>query len=111
MLFKLGPWGRKWDRLGVNVFYIAYIKNVLNHILDRISKGLIFDIRSPSGTLSRLFKLWFCGQNGIFLNVKEFMRLLLLFGSLSRCRGLVCSELWHFLFILTLYMDLLIVKA
>ena len=72
---------------GIKVLYLAYIENILKHILVRYyEKGLIL-----SGTLPSLFKLWFCGQNGIVLEVTEFMRLLLFFDSFSRCRGIVCS--------------------
>ena len=76
---------------GIKVLYLAYIENILNTFLSDTKRLGIRYVASPSGTLPSLFKLWFCGQNGIVLEVTEFMRLLLFFDSFSRCHGFVCS--------------------
>ena len=73
----------------IKCFWHITEHNARKHI---IIKGLVLSdtkrldiwyVASTSGTLPSLFKLWFCGPNGIILEVTEFMRLLFFFDSTS----------------------------
>ena len=104
-----GPVAENETTSGIKVIYNLYREHFKTYSCQ-ILKGLIF-VASPSGTLPSLFNLWLCGQSGIFLEVTEFMRLLLFFDSSSPCRWLYavceCGISWSYILF---YVDLHIVK-